>query len=73
MPHQELVSRKKDVLFPGKNIGVMANLAQTKILAEIHISNFLVLMVIHHCTSFKKILKADLKNQEFDGLGPILR
>ena len=59
------------MLFKGKNIGVMGNLAQTKIFREIHISIFFVLMVIHHETSFKKILKADLKNQEFHGLVPV--
>ena len=35
----------------------MADLAQTKIFREIHISNYFLLMVIHHCTSFKKSLK----------------
>ena len=39
----------------------MANLAQTKIFGEIHISNFFVLMVIYHCTSFIKSLKQILR------------
>ena len=39
----------------------MGNLAQTEIFGEIHISNFFLLMVIHHCTSFKKSLNQFLR------------